>query len=247
MLPQVLRQLLDSHPVHPRTPLVRLDSRQRPLAVFPLADSFHPPSVHRRVFGPAFRRERFGPFPGRSRSFTPTLVHEGQLQLDLLPLTAHESRRLLATTSVRAFVRRRTTMPSADFCRPIKAACSTPSPVSRTHDRSPEVSSTTFRAQPPNLQPASLMDMDFAILGPLVRRRMPAIRFLSIGSRFCSTLPSDPASRRRPCASLELHLHQVVQGTSTPKLSNMLGTPHKRPCTTGARRHGIAVRHVSRC
>jgi hypothetical protein len=28
------------------------------------------------------------------------------------------------------------------------------------------------------------------------------IRFLSIGPQFCSTLPSDPASRRRPCASL---------------------------------------------
>ena len=36
-----------------------------------------------------------------------------------------------------------------------------------------------------------------------------SIRFLSIGTRLCSTLPSDPASRRRPCASLILHLHQV--------------------------------------
>jgi hypothetical protein len=31
--------------------------------------------------------------------------------------------------------------------------------------------------------------------------------------------------RRRPCASLALHLHQVEQGTFTPKLSNMFGTP----------------------
>ena len=37
----------------------------------------------------------------------------------------------------------------------------------------------------------------------------PHIRFLSIGSHFCSALPSDPVSRRRPCASLTLHLHQV--------------------------------------
>ncbi len=37
----------------------------------------------------------------------------------------------------------------------------------------------------------------------------PPIRFLSIGSHFCSTLPSDPASRRRPCASLTLHLHPI--------------------------------------
>jgi predicted kinase len=35
------------------------------------------------------------------------------------------------------------------------------------------------------------------------------IRFLSIGARLCSTLPSDPISQRRPCASLILHLHQA--------------------------------------
>ena len=35
------------------------------------------------------------------------------------------------------------------------------------------------------------------------------------GSRVCSTLPSDPASRRRPCASLTLHLHQVESKTFT--------------------------------
>ena len=85
-----------------------------------------------------------------------------------------------------------------------------------------------------------LMDMDFAVTCQLVRHRMPQIRFLFIGSRVCSTLLSDPASRRRPCASLSLHLHQVVKGTFTPELSNMLGTlavgmpvtrhpPHRSP------------------
>src|SRR4051794_35604251 len=68
------------------------------------------------------------------------------------------------------------------------------------------------------------MDMDFAISCSLVRPGLPHIRFLFVRSRLCSTLPSDPASRRRPCASLALHLHQVVQGTCTPRLSNMLGT-----------------------
>jgi hypothetical protein len=68
------------------------------------------------------------------------------------------------------------------------------------------------------------MDMDFATICPLVQRRMPHIRFLSIGSRLCSTLLSDLASRRRPCASLSLLLHQDVKGTRTPKLLNMLGT-----------------------
>ena len=48
-----------------------------------------------------------------------------------------------------------------------------------------------------------------------------------VSSRLCSTLPSDTASRRRPCASLGLHLHQVVQGTFTLKPPNMLGTQEK--------------------
>jgi hypothetical protein len=41
------------------------------------------------------------------------------------------------------------------------------------------------------------------------RRIGLVIRFLSIGPRLCSTLPSDPASRRRPCASLILRHHQA--------------------------------------
>src|SRR5262249_28281501 len=72
----------------------------------------------------------------------------------------------------------------------------------------------------------ALMDVDFAISGPLVRPRMPHIRFLFVRSRLCSTLPSDAFAR--PCASLVLHLHQVGRGTLTPKLSNMLGTPLNR-------------------
>ena len=116
-------------------------------------------------------------------------------------------------------------MPAADFCRTVRVNCFTLSPDSGTCSRPPEVSSTAFNAQPPDLQPALLMEMDFAIVGPLVLRRMPPIRFLFIGSRLCSTLLSDSASRRRPCASLSLLLHQDVKGTSTPKLLNMLGTP----------------------
>src|ERR1035441_5917380 len=125
-------------------------------------------------------------------------------------------------------------MPSADFCRTVRVDYSTLSPGSGTYSRPPEVSSTAFNAQPPNLQPAPLMDMDFAILCPLVQRRMPHIRFLSIGSRLCSTLLSDPASRRCPGASLSLLLHQDVKGTCTPKLLNMLGTQRNGPEKTGA-------------
>jgi hypothetical protein len=97
------------------------------------------------------------------------------------------------------------------------------------------------------------MDVDFAVTCPLVRPGLPHIRFLFVRSRFCSTLLSDPASRRRPCASLALHLHQVVQGTCTPQLSNMLGTHGDRgeprgsspPTPPGIRVRTTAVRSSS--
>ena len=63
---------------------------------------------------------------------------------------------------------------------------------------------------------------------PLARHRIPQIRFLYIGSHVCSALLSDAPSRLRPCASLSLHLHQVVKRTFTSKLSNMLGTHRHR-------------------
>src|SRR5271168_1483129 len=94
------------------------------------------------------------------------------------------------------------TTPSADFCRPVRTDHSILSLDFETTGRSPEVSSTAFRTQPPNLQPGPLMDMGFVVICQLARRRMPLIRFLYIGSHLCSTLLSDPASRRRPCASL---------------------------------------------
>ena len=104
--------------------------------------------------------------------------------------------------TVWAFVTCVTTTPSADFCRPVRTDCSFLSCDFTTNRRSPEVSSTAFRTQPPDLQPVPLMDVDFAINCPLVRHRMPHIRFLFIGSYVCSTLLSDPPSPERPCASL---------------------------------------------
>ena len=132
--------------------------------------------------------------------------------------------RSTAPLTVRAFIPHGTNMPSADFCRWVKRNYFLLSHDSVTSNRSPEVSSTAFGAQPPDLPPVPLMDMSFAVNCPLARHRRPRIRFLSIGSHLCSTLLSDVASRRHPCASLSLHLHQVVKRTFTSKLSNMLGT-----------------------
>jgi hypothetical protein len=104
-----------------------------------------------------------------------------------------------------------------------------------TCNRSPEVSSIAFHAQPPDLPPVPLMDVGFAITCPLARHRRPQIQFLSIVSRVCSTLLSDLASRLSPCASLLLRLHQAVKRTFTSKLSNMLGTHAKRPASSSCR------------
>jgi len=54
------------------------------------------------------------------------------------------------------------------------------SPEFGTTSRSPEVSSTTFAAHLPNLQPRTLMDMDFVASSQLVQPKLPHIRFLSV-------------------------------------------------------------------
>ena len=84
------------------------------------------------------------------------------------------------------------TLPFADFCDTVKVNCFTHSHESVTCHRSPEVSSTAFDAQPPDLPPVSLMDMGFAITCSLARPRRPLIRFLFIGSHLCSALLSGP-------------------------------------------------------
>src|SRR3974377_162272 len=134
------------------------------------------------------------PLPGSFRA-SPYPPLASSAEADWLAHGLHESRALLPAITVRAFIRCRTNMPSADFCCEIKAPCGALSRDFATHSRSPEVSSTAFHTQPPNLQPASLIDMGFAVTGQLARRRMPQIRFLYIGSCLCSTLPPDPTSR----------------------------------------------------
>src|SRR6266853_232791 len=89
-------------------------------------------------------------------------------------------------------------MPSADFCAAVESPLGFPSSELGTRRRSPQVSSIAFPAHLPDLQPWPLMDLDFAIRSPLVRPRVPRIRFLFVRSRFCSTLPSDTTSRWLP-------------------------------------------------
>src|SRR5215469_4105721 len=110
--------------------------------------------------------------------------------------------------------------------------------------RPPEVSSTTFNAQPPDLQPVPLMDTDFAVVCQPVRHRIPQIQFLYIGSRICSALLSGPASQRvlfHPCASLSLHVHHVVKRTFTSKRSNIARHAKKTPALAGVFCFGFSL------
>jgi hypothetical protein len=90
------------------------------------------------------------------------------------------------------------------------------------------LSSTAFRAQPPDLPPALVLELGFAVICQLAQHARPPIRFLFIGSRLCSPLLSGPVFGRRPCVFLALYLHSVEQGTFTPELSNLFGTAGKR-------------------
>ncbi len=66
-----------------------------------------------------------------------------------------------------------------------------------------------------------------------------------VALRLCSTLPSDPVSRRRPCASLSLLLHQDVKGTRTPKLSIMRGVPREcRGVVQAPLRHSTVIKKM---
>ena len=68
-----------------------------------------------------------------------------------------------------------------------------------TTNRPPEVISTAFRAPPPNLRSASLMEMGFAITGPLARRSRLLFGFCSsartFAPRFLPTPPRNDALR----------------------------------------------------
>ena len=113
-------------------------------------------------------------------------------------MTIPENRVLPLTIPVRAFLTTHvSSMPSADFFRRIRMSCPTLSHDSVTDGRSPEVSSTTFRAPPPNLRFAPLMEMGFAITGPLARRSRLIFGFCpsarTFATRFLQTPPRDDA------------------------------------------------------
>jgi hypothetical protein len=128
----------------------------------------------RRVLGASFARKRSIPRLADRVGLHPSLVRQQARQYwifrrnrFLSPLTYQP------LSSVQAFLTFVSTMPSADFCHTIRINYSTLSHVSVTCGRSPDVSSTAFSAQPPDLPPAALMDVGFAVSCPLARCRRP--------------------------------------------------------------------------
>ena len=88
-------------------------------------------------------------------------------------------------------------MPADDFYCAVKEPYGAFSHESVTRSRSPEVSSTAFRTQPPNLQPVPLMDRGFAKPGPLAQRSRLRFGFCpsarTFAPRFLRTPPHDAA------------------------------------------------------
>src|SRR3974377_1031884 len=98
------------------------------------------------------------------------------------------------------------TTPSADSCAVIRRPPGSLSSEIGTRRRSPQVSSIAFPAPLPDLQPWSLMDMDFAIRCPLVRRLPLLSGFCPSAPPFCLRFLSTPPRGGFPFAPLTPHL-----------------------------------------
>ena len=127
------------------------------------------------------------------------------------------------------------TMPSADFCAAIRPPCDDLSLESGTQRRPPEVRSTAFAARPPDLPPRSLMTVDFAIIGSLVRPGRPhypvlvhqaaALLHASFRPRLATT-PLRFANPSPPSGWIEdFHLQAVDHARHTKKRAG------PRPCS----------------
>src|SRR5271165_5939225 len=108
-----------------------------------------------------------------------------------------------------------------------------------TQGRSPGVSSAAFRAQSPDLRFAPLMDMDFAVSCPLVRRSRLISGFCPSTRTFANASFRPRLAAAALASSLALHLHQVGRRTFTSKPLNM-------PSTQRTRSRGCAHRLIAR-
>ena len=111
-------------------------------------------------------------------------------------------------------------MPSADPCR-LSLASRPGLPLTRLDDRSPRVRTLTFPAHLPHLLLWPLIALGFVVSRQLARPHSLFMGFVSLRSQICLRLPSDPASRRRPCLQLTVGAINLRKG---------LPPSSQRPC-----------------
>ncbi len=208
----------------PGLPLLAFTRRQRLLAVFPLADFFHPllgmpdfllcVSPHSDSVPPS---EAVGAAP---------LLSSGKARLYWLfcRLSVLELRRVL----IAPFIPLRGPFgpsPLAQLIRPLLTSATRSGRSLAPQSRIPRRRQISRgKLDRPRRATAgftfSALD-GYGTSLPLASSSehcLPHIQFLFIGSRLCSALLSGPASRRvlfHPCASLSLHVHHVVKRTCT--------------------------------
>jgi hypothetical protein len=111
-----------------------------------------------------------------------------------------------------------------------------PSVLIGTVGRSPEVSLGPFDASAPNLQNTPRVSRGLRGSVPTRPERVtPPLGFLFVAPRLRSTLPSDIASRRCPCALLLLRPHVPGERTCTSEHQDMPGTHGSRWSGAGHR------------
>jgi len=123
----------------------------------------------------------------------------------------------------------------------LRSSClSAASVAEATQSRSPGVSSAAFHAQSPNLRFAPLMDTDFAVSCPLVRRLRLISGFCPSTRMFDPCFLQTPPRGGSPCIISSPYLHQVGQRTFTSKLLSMPSTQLSR-CAADASRAWTSV------
>ena len=88
-------------------------------------------------------------------------------------------------------------------------------------NRSPQVRTLTLTASLPHLLHQLLIASGFIVFGQLTQLAQPRMGFVSLKSQFRFRLPSDLASRRRPCLPLTVGAISLRRGLSPPS---------QRPC-----------------
>src|SRR5262244_2371733 len=263
MLLQVILQADDAHPIDARTTFIGLHLLQCCLQVFSLTYCLHQSIRAGWAFGSIHRPGRLSLFPSRISGFTRQRRREVQFHLDVLLLVVRETHGLLASPSRSGL---RPSFPawpihcsafrpsecltsladSHDLICPLLTSAprsgrlSTASVAEATRSRSPGVSSAAFCAQPPDLRFAHLMDMDFAVSCPLVRRwrlvsgSCPSTRTFDPcffqtpprgGSPCIFTSPSPPSGWP---GDLHLQAAEHAQHTTKPLARQTLRVPSSR-------------------